>query len=168
MHHASCLIALAALHAAKVQQIFQLTIRFVDLTQSRTISVHYPLLQPQKDTGKGTCGPPDPHCPLSGYRTAARFIYEPVHELVEQQAQLCGGESGAIGAGLQEAQVVVDGRVGVTPLDMIDGVGAHVQDGRQLAVADGAALGHRLDAVAQETEGGGVEMDGFVVHNVLF
>ena len=87
---------------------------------------------------------------------------------MEQQAQLCGGESGAIGAGLQEAQVVVDGRVGVTPLDMIDGVGAHVQDGRQLAVADGAALGHRLDAVAQETEGGGGEMDGFVVHNVLF
>ena len=130
--------------------------------------MHFPLLQPQKDTGKGACGPPDPHCPLSRYSPAARFIYEPVHELVEQQAQLCGGESGAIGAGLQEAQVVVDGRVGVTPLDMIDGVGAHVQDGRQFPVADGAALGHRLDAVAQETEGGGGEMDGIFVHNVLF
>ena len=69
--------------------------------------MHFPLLQPQKDTGKGACGPPDPHCPLSGYRSAAPFIYEPVHELVEQLAQLCGGESGAIGAGLQEAQVVV-------------------------------------------------------------
>ncbi len=68
--------------------------------------MHFPLLQPQKDTGKGACGPPDPHCPLSRYSPAARFLYEPVHELVEQQAQLCGGESGAIGAGLQEAQVV--------------------------------------------------------------
>ena len=126
--------------------------------------MHFPLLQPQKDTGKGACGPPDPHCPLSGYRTAARFIYEPVHELVEQLAQLCGGESGAIGAGLQEAQVVVDRRVEVTPLDMVDGVGAHVQGGRQLAVADGAALGQRLDVGPEGAEGGGVEVDGFLVH----
>lgn len=120
--------------------------------------MHSPLLQPQKDTGKGACGPPDPHCPLSRYSSPARFIYEPVHELVEQLAQLCGGESGAIGAGLQEAQVVVDGRVGVTPLDMIDGVGAHgsrtAARGREhLAEAQPRAHGARVPRAGIRAEG---------------